>query len=101
MQWKVAAVLLMPLTVLWFIYALGQQQPLPDVCLEPHDRERIRVLTLEAFDKAFREKAEQLMDTWIKDTRDQPDRAMAGMDRSIRVYSRARSQALAWNPPTC
>jgi hypothetical protein len=38
---------------------------------------------------------------WLKDPRDQPGRASAGLQNSIVVYQRARADALKWSPPNC
>ena len=38
---------------------------------------------------------------WVKDSSEQPKRAMAGMAHGINAYQRARADALQWNPPEC
>jgi hypothetical protein len=42
-----------------------------------------------------------LFTSWLKDARDQPHRASAGLQNSIVVYQRARADALKWSPASC
>ena len=76
-------------------------QPLTPVCVTDEDRVHIRAQVLAAVDDAFRDNMKHLFTGWIKDPRDQPGRASAGLQNSIVVYQRARADALKWAPASC
>jgi len=70
-------------------------------CVDPDTRESIRKLSLEGYDHAFRDHTANLFRLWVQDEQDQPKRARVGTQSGISAYVRARSMALAWNPPPC
>lgn len=76
------------------------QPPVPS-CVSDEDRVHIRAQVLAAVDDAFRDNIKHLFVGWIKDPRDQPTRASAGLQSSIVAYQRARVDALKWNPTSC
>jgi hypothetical protein len=65
------------------------------------DRERIRAIAIEAFDRALQEHISHLFDIFLKDQSEQPKRARTGFDIGLNAYLRARSDAQNWNPPLC
>jgi hypothetical protein len=70
-------------------------------CADEETRERIRDLSFEAFDQAFKNHTMRLFDNWLLDPHDQPKRAQAGMQNGIRAYLRGRDLAMAWTIPPC
>jgi hypothetical protein len=82
------------------VYSKGDE-PLRPVCVTDEDRVHIRAQVLEAVDEAFRDNMKHLFTGWLKDTRDQPHRASAGLQNSIVIYQRARTDALKWTPASC
>jgi hypothetical protein len=76
-------------------------QPLVPTCVTDEDRVHIRAQVLTAVDEAFRDNMKHLFTIWLKDARDQPHRASAGLQNSIVVYQRARADALKWSPASC
>jgi hypothetical protein len=91
----------MALLVGSMIYAQSTAQPLKPICVTDEDRVNIRKLVLSAVDDALHDHMKTLFITWIKDPRDQPGRASAGIQAAIVHYQRARADALKWNPPSC
>ena len=82
------------------VYSKGEE-PLRPVCVTDEDRVHIRAQVLAAVDEAFRDNMKHLFTSWLKDARDQPQRASAGLQNSIVVYQRARADALKWAPSSC
>ena len=76
-------------------------QPAVPVCVTDEDRVHIRAQVLEAVDSAFKDHMKVLFFGWIKDPRDQPNRASAGLQAAIVAYQRARADALKWAPTAC
>ena len=70
-------------------------------CVTDEDRVHIRAQVLAAVDDAFKDNMKLLFASWLKDQRDQPNRASAGLQNSIVVYQRARADALKWAPVSC
>ena len=78
-----------------------EAQPAVPACVTDEDRVHIRAQVLAAVDEAFRDNMKHLFTGWLKDPRDQPNRASAGLQNSIVVYQRARADALKWSPAGC
>ena len=78
-----------------------EAQPATPACVSDEDRVHIRAQVLGAVDDAFRDNIKHLFIGWIKDARDQPKRAAAGLQSSIVAYQRARADALKWTPVSC
>lgn len=70
-------------------------------CLDPDAREKVRTLMLEGIDAGFRQHVVHVFDNWLKDSSDQPARAIKGMRIGINAYARSRAVALKWLPPIC
>jgi hypothetical protein len=83
------------------IYSQSDAQPAKPVCVTDEDRVHIRAQVLAAVDDAFRDNIKHLFTGWLKDARDQPGRASAGLQSSIVAYQRARADALKWTPAAC
>jgi hypothetical protein len=79
----------------------AEPRPEPHVCLGPEEREYIRVLTLKAIDQAYENQIERLFEVWMKDSHEQPKRAINGTQIAISAHTRARNNANNWNPPSC
>ena len=75
-----------------------EAQPAVPACVTDEDRVHIRAQVLTAVDEAFRDNMKHLFTSWLKDQRDQPNRASAGLQNSIVIYQRARADALKWSP---
>jgi hypothetical protein len=65
------------------------------------EREHIRAIALSAIDDGLKQHVVHLFDVWVKDSNDQPKRAIAGMSAGLRAYHNSRQNALKWNPPQC
>jgi len=91
----------MALLVGGMIYSQSDAQPVKPTCVSDEDRVQIRRQVLSAVDDALHDHMKTLFITWIKDPRDQPGRASAGIQAAIVHYQRARADALKWNPPSC
>ena len=76
-------------------------QPPPAQCIDDENRVHIRAATLEAIDVAYRDQVQHLFEVWMRDAKDQPDRAKTGVQNAIQAVLRARKDALAWMPPQC
>jgi hypothetical protein len=72
-----------------------------EVCMDPTERERIRDIVLTGIDKGLEEQIRHLFEIWMKDSSDQPKRAMVGTSNAYSAHARARRQAVAWEPPVC
>jgi hypothetical protein len=71
-------------------------------CTDPTERERIRELALAGIDDGLKQAMSHLFEVWQKDPNtQQPQRAQVGTTNAINAHIRARSLALAWQPPTC
>jgi hypothetical protein len=97
----VGVVVVMMLAVGGMIYSQSDAQPLKPVCVTDEDRVLIRRQVLSAVDDALHDHMKALFIGWIKDPRDQPARASAGIQAAIVAYQRARADALKWNPASC
>lgn len=83
------------------VYEKSIAQPATPVCVTDEDRVHIRAQVLGAVDEAFKDNIKHLFTGWLKDPRDQPGRASAGLQNSIVAYQRARADALKWTPAPC
>ena len=72
-----------------------------DLCMSNEDRERIRVILLAAVDDALKDQVVHLFEVWMRDFKDQPDRAAQGTRNAIYAYLRAREAVATWNPQPC
>jgi hypothetical protein len=73
----------------------------PEICMDEATRERIRDIVLEGIDEALKEHTKHIFSIWLKDSTDQPRRAVTGMATGIRAYLGSRANALKWMPPVC
>ena len=80
---------------------LSGESRVAEACVDVTDRERTRILALDAVDDAFKLQIAHLFDYWIKDSTDQPKRARAGTQNAITARVRARDYILHWNPQPC
>jgi len=70
-------------------------------CVDIATRESMRTLMFAALDKALQEHFDRLFESWMKDTRDQPARAAAGLRRGLSAYNGSRRAIARWSPPLC
>ena len=71
-------------------------------CFDPTERERVRDISLKAIDVGLEQAVTHLYSVWQKDPEhEQPARARVGITNALNAHSRARTFALAWNPPGC
>jgi hypothetical protein len=73
----------------------------PTDCIPQNQLERIREIMLDGIDMAFKEHIAHLLSVLIKDPKDQPDRAIAGLRPAIKAYVNGRIAVVNWNPATC
>jgi hypothetical protein len=70
-------------------------------CVTVEEREHMRDIILEALDRGLREHTQNLFIVMMKDPRDQPQRAIAGMNPGVVAYAASRKSLRKWNPPIC
>jgi hypothetical protein len=87
------------LIVLALLEREGQSQP--QQCMNSEEREYLRALTLKGIDAAYQDQIMHLFDIWMKDSHDQPKRAVNGTQIAISAHVRARNNAIKWEPPPC
>jgi hypothetical protein len=75
--------------VAFSVRSLVIAQPQVPICVSDEDRVHIRAQVLAAVDDAFRDNIKHLFIGWLKDPRQQPERASAGMQASIGLPARA------------
>lgn len=88
----------------WVIVELvnaANSQVVTDTCVSAEDRERIRAIMLEALDQGLKNQTVHMYEVWLQDNREQPSRAITGMQNGITAYIRSRNGALRWNPRPC
>ena len=71
------------------------------VCGDKQMQEHIRGITIDALDVALSQHVTNLYVVWMRDEKDQPRRAQAGMSQGISAYVRARKEADAWSLKSC
>jgi hypothetical protein len=76
-------------------------QAQPQTCFGPEEREYLRALTIKAIDQAYEDQIIRLFEVWMKDSHEQPRRAINGTQIAISAHARARNNAYNWNPPLC
>jgi hypothetical protein len=72
-----------------------------DMCMSNDDRERIRAILFIAVDEALKDQVMHLFEVWMRDLKDQPDRAAQGARNAIDAYLHARETVVNWNPQPC
>lgn len=100
-----AIVLALCVCIAALVYALVERDLIAEpaqMCYDSDTRERIRMISLDAFDAALKDHVEHLFDIWVKEPNtEQPKRARVGAQAGFSAYLRARQDALKWNPPEC
>ena len=82
--------------------AHGQDMTAPGECVaSDEDREKLRNLSLEAFDEAFKLHAHQLYLNWMREYQPNPERALKGMINNRHAWITTRAIGRAYNPPLC
>jgi hypothetical protein len=94
------AILVLIGTVAVLVARQSSSQPAA-ACVDPETRERVRALSLRAYDEAFVEHTAKLFVLFVTDPIDQPKRAQLGTQQAISAYIRSRAMALRWEPPLC
>lgn len=72
-----------------------------DLCMSKEDQDRIRVILLLAVDEALKDQVMHLFEVWMRDFKEQPERAAQGTRNAIYAYLRAREAVAVWNPQPC
>ena len=83
------------------LFQATHSETAPLRCVSIEERERIRTVVIDGIDQALKTHVIKLFDVWMKDTSNQPQRAIEGMEAGISAHVRARTNALNWNPPAC
>jgi hypothetical protein len=100
-----AIVAVVSLVLICIGFLVGEAESAPSeqvqVCMDATERERIRELVLSGIDKGLEEQIQRLFEIWMKDASDQPRRAMVGTNNAFSAHTRARRQAVQWDPPVC
>lgn len=76
-------------------------QPVKPSCVTSEERIIIRAAVLAAIEDGLKDQMKFLFTGWIKDPTHQPQRASAGLQSAIVAFTRAREDALKWNPEIC
>lgn len=96
----VIAVAFMVVITLAMVYGQSSSKA-RHLCMDDEQRERVRNIMADGIDAALKEHAKHLFDIWVKDSADQPGRAITGMHNGVDAYVRARASVLKWSPPKC
>jgi hypothetical protein len=104
-MWRAVAVF-GPAVLLLGIYAgsqiiEGRSEPVTQPCMSAEDREYTRALLLKAIDQALVQHTAHMYEVWMKDNRDQPQRASVGVNAGVAAYVKAKGGANSWRPPEC
>lgn len=108
-EWfAVAVILLLVLGAVWLLGLISTSSPgapyKPGVvaCVSSdEDRERLTRLSVEALDDAYKDQIAHLYTIWMRDPRDQPRRAQAGVSQATTAWLDARKAAGDFRPPLC
>jgi len=101
MKWPWLFIVALVISGVLMTWAVPQPSKLRLTCIDPEMREEIRYLVIAGIDEAFKAHTKQLFDVWMKDSDHQPERAMAGLHKSMEAYAEAKAAALAWSLPSC
>ena len=101
-----AVIVTLPLALvftLMFIGYVNDQRTYAQVavCGDKQMQEHIRSITKEAIEVALQQHITHLYEVWMRDEKDQPRRAQAGLAQGINAYVRARKDADAWQLKQC
>jgi len=80
---------------------MSPAQPVKPTCVSAEERIIIRAAVLAAIEDGLKDQMKFLFTGWIKDPTHQPQRASAGLQSAIVAFTRAREDALKWNPEIC
>jgi hypothetical protein len=76
--------------------------PTPNtICMTDDELVRVRPILLAALDEALKNQIMHLFETWMRDIKDQPDRARQGASNAVDAYLRARHDLASWKPKPC
>lgn len=70
-------------------------------CMNSEDRERVKSLTNQALNEAYKNQVEHLFMIWMRDSHDQPQRAQAGVSQAIVAWLGAHKGMNSFQPPEC
>lgn len=89
------------LMLMQFIEAQERRQQI-DLCMpDERMRERVRTIMLDGIDTGLKEQITHLFEVWMKDAKDQPNRATVGARNAIQAYIGAYRDAIDWDPAIC
>jgi hypothetical protein len=84
------------------VYEIASAETPPMQCVDGEEmREKIREIMREALDQALSRHIVHIFEVWMKDARDQPERARLGIHAGINAYISARRGAIRWTPAVC
>jgi hypothetical protein len=70
-------------------------------CVPADQIEHIRQILLAGIESALKNQVEHLFDVMVKDPKDQPGRAIAGIRPVVKAYIKAHAAAINWKPMPC
>ena len=82
-------------------FVMASAESVSEICMDEATRERVREIILEGVDESLKEHTKHIFSIWLKDSTDQPRRAISGMQTGIRAYLGSRANAMKWAPPLC
>jgi hypothetical protein len=71
------------------------------ICGDEHMHEEIRAIMLGGLNGALQDRAQSLLEVWLKDDTGQPRRAANGLFQAINAYVVARVSIEKWELPRC
>jgi hypothetical protein len=93
------------------VAATNQQRPaIPendldrwDKCMSHEMRDKIRGMMLKSVENGFMVHVEHIFNVWLREysSKEEPQRAVTGVNNGIRAYIRAKEGIERWNPPEC
>lgn len=97
----VAIIILVTLMLAWFSLRAEGQVTKQVTCSDAQMQESMRRIVLQGLDEALRDQAKHLFGTWLRDSHDQPTRAITGMRNAISAYLLAYQSTTDWSLPLC
>ena len=70
-------------------------------CADADVRDKLKALSYESLDAAFRDRVVHLYSVWLRDDTEQPKRFLNGARGALRAYIQGRHVVSVWDPPPC
>lgn len=82
-------------------YEVASAESIPVICADAEMTDKIKVVLFRALDTALEQHVVHAYEIWMRDSRDQPERARVGITNGIKAYIQATKGAATWSPMVC